>query len=887
MTLPHLGSSTAPSGFLAALGNDAPDPRTRTISARANRAGVAEQLSAALRDGASAGALLLGLPGSGRRTALQEALATLPPATRRFSVSGTEFASSIPYGALMFLVSGVDPALLASAQGVLRGMGEVFAASGGRPVVVLENTALIDAASCNALAQLAAQGSISLVPICERMEEVPSDIAGLVRSGDLARVEVRPLTPAEAGEVLATDLGSPLSRPASARLWRTSEGNLEGLRLLARDCVASGKLRLAEGHWILAPGTMPLDGHFAARIRARLAGLGERERMLLDVLAVRGETSVAALNAAGFGPALDGLHAAGHVVRSRRDPGRVEPSNAMVRQVLCAVLDGEQHRLLAAMVQEEPEPFAAARLVAATAREMLDGGNASAAAAFLQERREAGELPESLWHEAPQVCADLLRTGVQALRATGRGRQAVLLVHTLLARLETGPDTAVASSGTLDEVRLLAADLAFKAGRPEGGGRSAGDGEPAAEPRIPARRWPDDGLRIAEQACRAREWALGERQQEAAEAVRLLVRDILSHRAAGVLDEVLPPDRMGIVVDALMTVFLALGEWDATAQLARALQDEADASPDGAAAAALVLGSLAALGADTESALLQATPALRQLEAWGPPDQRAALAALTAHCLADQDRPQEAAELLVGLHDGLAIGHPVLAWSVEFFSALTVANLHSAHAACNRLMALADSMAQSGRTLLEAHTLAAALRLGEFAAAGRLSAVLARVQGPLAGELRRLADAVAAEDGQAVETALERIASMGYRMFAEETGNRLYSFLSAGEIRNLTRHLARTEHDRSVSGRLPGDATGGDTGPDEPSAHLAVLTRRERQVASNVVEGLSNAEIAKRGGVSVRTVEGHLYQVYSKLNVRSRTELAQLLRQPATEGVVA
>ncbi|GER22692.1 hypothetical protein NCCP1664_11890 [Zafaria cholistanensis] len=862
------------------------------VSARVNRAGVAEELSAALRDRASAGALLLGLPGSGRRTALEEALATLPPTTRRLSVSGTEFASGIPYGALMFLVSGVDPALLASAQGVLRGMGEVFAASGGRPVVVLENTALIDAASCNALAQLAAQGSISLVPVCERIEDVPADIAGLVRSGGMARLELGPLTPAEAGEVLAADLGASLSHAASARLWRASEGNLEGLRLLARDCVADGKLRLVEGHWILAPGALPLDGHFAARIRARLAGLGERERLLLDVLAVRGETSVAALNAAGFAPALDTLHGAGHVVRSRHDPGRVEPANAMVRHVLCAVLDEGQQRLLAEMVRdEEPEPFSAVRLMADTAREMLDAGNAPAAAAFLQERRETGDLPELLWHEAPQVRADLLRTEVQALRCAGRGREALRMVHVLLDRLESGACQQGVPPETLDEVRLLAADLAFKAGPPEGRTRPApaagGGEEEAAGLRLSARRWPDDGLRIAEQACRAREWALGERQQEAAETARLLVQDILSHRAAGVLDEVLPPERMGIVADALMTVFLALGEWDTTAQLARALQDEADAGPDGAAAAALVLGSLSALGADTGAALQQAMPALRQLEAWGPPDQRAALAALAAHCLADQDRLQEAAELLVGLRDGLAAGHPVLAWAAEFFSALTVANLHSAHAACNRLMALADSMAGSGWTLLEAHTLAAALRLGEFAAAGRLSAVLDRVQGPLAGELRRLVDAVTGEDGQGVEAALERIASMGYRMFAEETGNRLYSFLSAGEIRNLTRHLARTGYDRTAPGSAYGDASGTDPGPEDLCAHLAVLTRRERQVASNVVEGLSNAEIAKRGGVSVRTVEGHLYQVYSKLNVRSRTELARLLSQPANDGVVA
>lgn len=850
------------------------------------RIGIARQLSATLKDATSGGAVLLGMPGSGRRTALAEALNTLPPATRVVSVSGTKFASNIPYGALMFLVSAFDPALLVSARGVLQGMGEVFADGGGRPVVVLEHTARLDVSSCNALAQLAARGSISLVLVCERMEEVPAEVAGLVRSGDMARLEIGPLMLAEAAEVLAAELGAPLSHLASARLWRASGGNLEGLRLLGRDCVSSGKLRPADGHWIMAQGSMPLDGLFAARLLTRLGSHSERERLLLDVLAMRREASVAALNSAGFGAELDALHTAGYLVRSRRSPGRVELANDMMRQILCGVSDGEQQSALAALVNDDAEPFSAMIEMVEKAREMLEAGNAAASVAFLQEHRAAGELPESLSSETPPVFAELLRTEVQAMRAAGQGRPALQMVRTLRARLEAGTGHGAAPSVLLQEVGLHSFDLAFNAGHLEKRSEASETsvGVKAVASRLSSlhpseHRWPEEGLRIAEQACRAREWALGERQQDAADLVRPVVQELFANRAAGLLDEVLPPDRMGMVVDALMTVFLALGDWKTAFRLARALREEPDSAANGATATVLVLGLLEALETDTGVALRHAMPELRQLEAWGPPDQRVALVAFTAHCLAGQGRKEEAVELLSGLGEGLAVGHPVLAWAVEFFSALTIANLQSEHAACGRLMKLADSMADSGWTLLEAHALAAALRLGDFAAADRLAAVTGRLQGPLAAELGRLARGVEARDGQVVESALLQIASMGYRMFAEGTGNRLYSFLSTAEIRNLTRCLARTEREKfTLDHQLE---------HKEMCEHLAVLTRRERQVASNVIEGLSNAEIARGGGISVRTVEGHLYQVYSKLNVTGRTELASLLSQSSVERAMA
>ena len=61
-------------------------------------------------------------------------------------------------------------------------------------------------------------------------------------------------------------------------------------------------------------------------------------------------------------------------------------------------------------------------------------------------------------------------------------------------------------------------------------------------------------------------------------------------------------------------------------------------------------------------------------------------------------------------------------------------------------------------------------------------------------------------------------------------------------------------------------------GPDQPGP--APLTRRERQVAAMVTEGLSNREIAQRLVISKRTVDAHVEHIFAKLGVGSRVELA-------------
>jgi DNA-binding CsgD family transcriptional regulator len=60
---------------------------------------------------------------------------------------------------------------------------------------------------------------------------------------------------------------------------------------------------------------------------------------------------------------------------------------------------------------------------------------------------------------------------------------------------------------------------------------------------------------------------------------------------------------------------------------------------------------------------------------------------------------------------------------------------------------------------------------------------------------------------------------------------------------------------------------------------LAVLTGREREVATLAARGLTNQEIAGRLGLSRRTVENHLPHAFDRLAVASRGELHASLRR--------
>jgi RNA polymerase sigma factor (sigma-70 family) len=113
---------------------------------------------------------------------------------------------------------------------------------------------------------------------------------------------------------------------------------------------------------------------------------------------------------------------------------------------------------------------------------------------------------------------------------------------------------------------------------------------------------------------------------------------------------------------------------------------------------------------------------------------------------------------------------------------------------------------------------------------------------------------------------------------AVEHAGKLHDFdllksLSLDELREIVRRENESYWDR-IAHLIP----------DEVRTVLDQLCAREREIVSYVVHGFANREIAERLCISERTVSTHLVNIYEKLDVHSRAELAALVR--ATDRLI-
>ncbi|MGC5616755.1 LuxR C-terminal-related transcriptional regulator [Georgenia sp. Z1491] len=838
------------------------------------------------------GAVLVGTP-EDRRAVTQAAVDELRAERPVHHLHGSAFVADLPYGALSILQarSGVGPE--PTWYRMAKVLGEYLAPVGEEPaVVILSQPREMDPSSVTVLAQLAHQRRVVLLVQCDRMIDVPPDLAVLARSGDLAQVAVRPLTPAGTRALLVDHLGGEVSRVAATVLWRYGGGHLGRLRSIADDCVGSGRLREVDGRWVLTDGPLH-GGRGVPGEDVVLRRMPDERRALLELLATRGPVETGELIRNGHGSDLDSLQAQGIVTVRRTPAGTVAAVEPVWRDRVVSALDPESRSRLEREASEQDGP---ARLLE-RAEDRLASADAAGALRLLDRARVPGRPPGGAGTPEGAGTPGGARTPGSAAAAGPddvHGHLVWARARALLALGEVGRAQDEVDAAADDDspcLLVLSATIAALVGdrsRTEDRLRRTADPHPGVrlDPGRPGRN--QESVRLRGEATRAEILSLTDDQDGARAAAARVHAELSTYRRRGVLDSVMGPYDRAAIAASLLETALRCGDLATARGLADAILLARHGNPQAVLDAELGLVVLDLLSGRPDEAEASATGLVEQAAAVHDPQGRAVAQALVDCCRslnprADQGpaprRPAGRATEPPDTHRAVPLTWGRFGWFAELARAVAgtpapgddaapsrVDDVASARVddAPARLGRLADRAGHEGLAVVEMYALLSSALLGDATVAGRLGSAVARTRAVVSGPGAELAVGVRENDPGRTRAALTAMAAIGYLAWSYGAPTSVVATLPAADARRLAEVVARTR---------PFGAERG--GSDEPG-WLRSLTPREREIAVMVVDGLSNASIARHHRISVRTVEGHLGQVYAKLHVRGRWGLSRL-----------
>jgi DNA-binding NarL/FixJ family response regulator len=848
----------------------------------------------ALRRGGAASAVVLVAPaGVGKSSLARHAVAA---AQRDGAFTGwvqaTRSAATIPLGALAALLPDDAPyggplELMRSAAGALRER------AAGRPVALgIDDAQLLDAASAAMVLHLVMSGTAFVIATVRSGEPLPDAVEELWKDAGAVRLELGPLDETRTGRLVETVLGAPVEEAARRWMHDRSRGNILYVRELLLGALADGALEDRHGFWRLARRPRP-SASLVDIIGERLAELGKEERRALELLAmgepmrleemealvgadalsavderglisVEGATSRSAVRVAHplYGEVVrdsmsmmrahDTQLRLAEIVERRADrsprdalrvacwlldAGRPVPADLAVQAAGAAVLagDGDLGARLA-LVAREGGAGAVAGLLLGRAESLR---NDFEAAERVLAELEGGVADRGLALEYLELRATVLFWGLRrvddALTVVERGRgwwpepeweRQVEPLRLYLVFLAEGPQASLTHTESLV-------------------------GDPHPDPR----------LRRRMEMIHAANLFFSGRGREA-HAMCLRLRPSIPLRD---VQEEVTLDVCGLVGLDTGEDLAELDDW-----LSRTVREGVRANDH--TAAALTAMNLAVLrmmaGRFVEAARWadEAVIHLERRDTFNFLPLAHATVTVVANELGDTERAEAAIALCRAAQEGRKPHETEWYWFGHAEAAAQAA-AGDPPAAQRTLLETADKI--DGLPIFAARLTYEALRRGARPAlvSERLGVLAGRCDAPLVEAYVAHAAALAAGDGAALLEVAERLAEIGAARFAcEAAAHAADAFAADGRQDSARRAAARCRelHAAGEGGRLPAMA--------EPGVASTGLTAREAQLVELASRGLTNAEIAERLVLSVRTVETHIYRAMQKLGISDRRD---------------
>lgn len=844
------------------------------------------------------GTAILGPRGSGKSVLaanVERRLAEQLHVIRLFAIPGLE---AEPFGVFAVLLAKLTPEQAATPESTVQSLVELVSneAHETATVLILEGLPGIDSWSTGVIMRLLLGGHAKLLLMARSAAELPEDLVWLIKDGLLSQHRIGPLTRVEIQALLEGALDGPVASSAVSTLHRASGGNALVLHALVNEYIGGGGLREHDGTWMML-GQLKLSADdflgdlvgdwmaqepAAVRVALEKAALLQEFSLPTAILALGAEeaTQLEELGflSVGAGPENTLSFAEPYLAPTIRAMLSVEEKAGYFKEVSQKIslrpagLTSRQLTIFAdwrrgAQLPLDPETALAA---AQAAVHFLDPELAffccaqvppdhrlnvpaaqvrSQAHFILGDYAQAADVLESIGLDAleslsPEAYAFWVMDLVKVLvwLPDGHTRVQKLLVQAR-NRIQA---TAGADAGMAREwLQLAEYEDAVHRGNHAQVVRQLEEG---------SHNTSNHEYRLNCASLLTMAMAVTGRELEAVQLSVDIERDVEKYQI-----------RLKMEAWHMRGRILALawsGQWRRCEEaLAHFLDRSAGMARLFGSTMELSLGIACLLAQRIPQALKILRKSAAQLELRNSYHYMELVYSALSYAYAELKEVEHSRKYLALAMEETAVTDWAGAALAEYFQLRAVA-LTSDPTAMTRLVARArEDLLRGNFTTAATSAFAAASSTGNSEHYALLEAAAQRCQGPLAVIRERLATAHRTGNAELAMEAAEEARRFELRTVELQGVQQALLHASvAGETR-----LVRAAQER-INSLLPKQ-------PQLSGNPAAVLTPRERQVAHLATQGMSNREIAANIDVSVRTVEGHLYQVFAKMHISSRASL--------------
>lgn len=728
----------------------------------------------------------------------------------------------------------------------------------------------------------------------------------LMTAVHLHRIQLLPLDLEATHKALTLYLGGAVSRRAAHQLWTASGGKLQDLFGLIRDWQEQSYLLLKSDFWVVGGESGPIGVRSRELVASVLGGLNEAEREVIELVAMATEIPLNALMTLCDSQAIDAVFARGLVEISGKYSRMVKASSTYHARVAVQMTPPGRARTLLGKFRGLENPG----YVLPTLRELA--WEQSAGIRPTQELVDAAGK-EALANNQPQLCLELLGnsedtsqeielTYLEALVRAGFLERAKEKVRSLRFSLGSRTPKQFGEQDTYDIANIFRLDLIEillfsmqpstswvelkteldivhhdfeKWSQQEHTPRPLlaklaglldiieseicyrkGERPDIEKPYNHPQLTGDDLLRWQflknRQSVRSGKTRLGLKRGR--ELVMLLQHDGIT-KSIGLQ-----------VKQELADLYLISGEWQESLEVLNSAWVGGEESPRLTEINGLYSAVSQLFEANSNAAMDLLRVEVQQLRIYDPLGHLTLAAAAAALAAARLKKPD--AGQLMAQYESLEISAD---WEISQGAALLHAaakfELGRKTEALVQLRNAAESNAQRGNVNLELSIRLMMARFGDTENRAKLYACAQRCDSSTAEKV--LDSTVAASNSKDEETSRYIAGTWPTDRldhFVHSQGINEKADIHALESYKITSHMAQREVPPQNS----------DQASNAALALISSLTARQQRIVAEAASGASSREISTRLKIRVRTVEGHLYQIYQRVNVTNRAELLQL-----------